>query len=57
MPNITLVETEQLVSDYCTESSPFTADEIVRELNERIVPNDYEDEAMRGGIRPTRPHL
>ena len=23
----------------------------------RIIPNDYEDVALRGGVRPTRPNL
>lgn len=40
-----------------TSFTTFTVAQIVAELKLRKVPNDYEDEAMRGGLFPTRPGL
>lgn len=47
--------TQQLLSMIVAAEPVYTPAQCVEELQARTVPNDYEDEAMRGGIRPTRP--
>ncbi len=42
---------------YGESLTPYTVEEIQEELEARIVPNNYPDEDMRGGIRPYRPNL
>lgn len=59
MPSgIELLSTIQLldIADGNSEQ-PFTVLEAVNEMKARVVPNDYPDVAMRGGIRPTNPNL
>jgi len=48
-------DTKFLIEQYGNYANPFTAEEIVNELKERVVSDTDEDEAMRGGIHPTRP--
>ncbi len=52
MANIQEVTTAELLT-----SEDFTSQEIIEELELRLVPEDHENEALRGFIRPTRPSL
>lgn len=42
-----------------SEEQAYTINDCIAELQseERLIPNDYTDVALRGGIRPTRPSL
>lgn len=40
-----------------TTSNPYSVNDLIAELKTRIVDDEYEDEEMRGGIRPRKPNL
>lgn len=61
MPDIsemTTIELLEAAKKLMEESNPaIPTDEIDELLEERVVPSNYPDESLRGGIRPTRPSL